>query len=75
MLQKSKTEEIAVLRKISLISITITTFSIATSLLILPILFNHAQNIQSSLDHELHFCKKRSIDLWETLYQVESAYQ
>uniref|UniRef100_A0A1I7UMB8 EGF-like domain-containing protein n=1 Tax=Caenorhabditis tropicalis TaxID=1561998 RepID=A0A1I7UMB8_9PELO len=67
-----KESEIGTLRSIALGAVAITAFSLGTSILLLPLLFSHAQTVQSSLEHELQFCVLRSHDLWDELNKAEA---
>ncbi|CAB3399118.1 unnamed protein product [Caenorhabditis bovis] len=52
-----KESEIDKLRSIAFSAVAVTAFALAASVIALPLLFSHAQNIQSVLEHELQFCR------------------
>ncbi|CAD6194387.1 unnamed protein product [Caenorhabditis auriculariae] len=71
LLMEEKEDEIAGLRQTACFAIGLATLALSTIIIILPLLFNQAQDVQSKLEHELQFCTVQTHDLWDELAKVE----
>ena len=70
--EKALLAEADSLKKMAFIGIAISTFSILTAALIIPMLFGYTQAIQSSIEEELVFCSSRSRDLYDEYEKVSN---
>lgn len=52
------------LRRSAFFGIAISTVATLTAIVAVPMLYNYAQHVQSSLEGELEFCKYRTDGLW-----------
>lgn len=62
--EKMKQEEADGLRRAAFFGIAISTVATLTAIIAVPMLYNYAQHIQSSLQGEVDFCKHRTDGLW-----------
>lgn len=58
------------LKRVTLFSLAVSTFSILTAITVVPMIYNYVQHIESSLQSEVNFCRHRSNDLWEQYFIV-----
>uniref|UniRef100_A0A1I7SJW4 Col_cuticle_N domain-containing protein n=2 Tax=Bursaphelenchus xylophilus TaxID=6326 RepID=A0A1I7SJW4_BURXY len=52
-------------KRLAFTAIAISTVATLTAIIVVPMLYNYMQHVQSSLDEELEFCTHRSNGLWE----------
>ncbi|VDK58897.1 unnamed protein product [Anisakis simplex] len=71
--EKMKQEEADGLRRAAFFGIAISTVATLTAIIAVPMLYNYAQHIQSSLQGEVDFCKHRTDGLWHEYSAVEDA--
>ena len=69
---KSEEREAESLRKLAFFGIAISTVATLTAIVVVPMLYNYMQHVQSSLQVEVDFCIHRSDGLWNEYRQVGS---
>lgn len=62
--------EIECLRRIAFFGTAVFVFSILTAAVVIPMIGNYMQHIESNLKSEIDFCKHRSNGLWEEYFAV-----
>ncbi|VDN06686.1 unnamed protein product [Thelazia callipaeda] len=68
--EKLKLEEVMILKKAAFFGVAISTLAILTAVTIVPMVYNYAQRIQTNLQSEINFCRRRTIGLWEQYFAV-----
>lgn len=52
------------LRKFVLFGVALTTLSAMSSVVVVPLVYNHIQRLQTTMQNELDFCRARSVNIW-----------
>ena len=53
------------LRRCTFIGTALSTVATLTAIVVVPMLYNYAQYIQSSLQVEVDFCRQKTVHLWD----------
>ncbi|CAD6187232.1 unnamed protein product [Caenorhabditis auriculariae] len=61
------------LRSVALASIALATISVVATVITVPLVYRHVQQLQSVMTNEVEFCKIRSRDMWREMVTVQSA--
>jgi hypothetical protein len=62
---KEQVREAESFKRLTFFAIAISTVATLTAIIVVPMLYNYMQHVQSSLDEELEFCTHRSNGLWD----------
>jgi hypothetical protein len=62
---KERLREAESFKRLTFFAISISTVATLTAIIVVPMLYNYMQHVQSSLDEELEFCTHRSNGLWD----------
>ncbi|VDL73791.1 unnamed protein product [Nippostrongylus brasiliensis] len=63
-------KEIASYRRLTFAGVAVTSVAMITSIIIIPLLFGYAQNLQSQLEVELRFCVMNTHNLFDEMQKV-----
>ncbi|KAK6059833.1 nematode cuticle collagen domain protein [Cooperia oncophora] len=64
-------KEIAGYRRLTFAGVTVAAVATVTSIIVVPLLFSYAQNVQSHLEVELKFCVMNTHNLFDEMRKVE----
>ncbi|KAK6026993.1 nematode cuticle collagen domain protein, partial [Ostertagia ostertagi] len=64
-------KEIAGYRRLTFAGVAVSAVATMTSIVVVPLLFSYAQNVQSHLDVELRFCVMNTHNLFDEMKKVE----
>lgn len=67
---KMKLHEAEKLKATAFFSIAISTVATLTAIIVVPMLYNYVQHVQSPLQDEIDFCRHRTDGLWEQYAKV-----
>ncbi|VDD96926.1 unnamed protein product, partial [Enterobius vermicularis] len=59
------------LRAVAFVSVVISTVSVLSCVITLPLVYNHIQSVQTFMQNEAGFCKTRSMDMWKEMMQLK----
>ncbi|KAK0408862.1 hypothetical protein QR680_004208 [Steinernema hermaphroditum] len=59
------------LKRTAFIGVAISTVATLTAIVAVPMLFNHMQNVHSTLQNEIHFCSHTTDGLWEKYVEMQ----
>lgn len=62
------------LRKCTFIGTALSTVATLTAIVVVPMLYNYAQYVQSSLQVEVDFCRQKTVYLWDEYTLVSPPY-
>ncbi|VDK56332.1 unnamed protein product [Cylicostephanus goldi] len=69
-MEEKDKKDITGYRRLTFAGVTVSAIASMTSIIIVPLLFSHAQRIQSQLDVELRFCVMSTHNLFDELLKV-----
>uniref|UniRef100_A0A1I7YE95 Col_cuticle_N domain-containing protein n=1 Tax=Steinernema glaseri TaxID=37863 RepID=A0A1I7YE95_9BILA len=61
-------------RKLAFFSVAVSTVATLTAIIMVPLLYNYTQNVQTSLETELDFCRHRADGLWDEYTKIEPVH-
>lgn len=59
-------------RLLAFLGVVFSTVSVVSCLIAFPLMFNYVQNLQSSVQNDLDFCRSRSRDMWKEVIQMHN---
>ncbi|VDK37614.1 unnamed protein product [Gongylonema pulchrum] len=68
---KLRLAEAESLKRVAFFGIAVSTIATLTAIIVIPMVYNYMQHVQSSLQVEIDFCKHRTNGLWEQFAHVE----
>uniref|UniRef100_A0A1I7ZIR3 Col_cuticle_N domain-containing protein n=1 Tax=Steinernema glaseri TaxID=37863 RepID=A0A1I7ZIR3_9BILA len=58
-------------KKLAFFGVAVSTVATLTAIVAVPMLYSYMQHVQSSLQEEVHFCQKRTDDLWDQYHFLQ----
>jgi hypothetical protein len=62
------------LRKFVFLGVTLTTFSAMCSVVVVPLVYNHVIQLQSTMQSELDFCRARGGNIWREVTRAHVSF-
>uniref|UniRef100_A0A1I7Y7I3 Col_cuticle_N domain-containing protein n=1 Tax=Steinernema glaseri TaxID=37863 RepID=A0A1I7Y7I3_9BILA len=53
------------LKRAAFFGVAISTVATLTAIVVIPMMYAHMQNVETTLQEEIHFCQRRTHDLWD----------
>lgn len=69
---KSRLEEANNMRKFVFIGVSIAAMTSILSSIAIPLTYNHVQYLQSVMENEVDFCKKRTTNIWKEVSRTQA---
>ncbi|KAH7716163.1 CBN-COL-68 protein [Aphelenchoides avenae] len=68
---KAQLREAEHLKRLTFVGVAVSTVATLTAVVLVPMMYNYAQYVHSSLEEELDFCRHRTADLWGEYIRVD----